>query len=143
MNPTRPTIYRSRHAISAGHYLRAAAGFAALEAGGNAIAAGAPIMIRTTSGQVETIDGQGHWPRGIRADLFLCEHGGRIPISILRTVVPAAPDAWITALARHGTTRFADVAAAAIHQRTRTRDWRAMIRPFALCQPMRNRRPIR
>ena len=36
----RPTLYGSRHAISAGHYLAAAAGFAILEAGGNAIDAG-------------------------------------------------------------------------------------------------------
>jgi gamma-glutamyltranspeptidase/glutathione hydrolase len=135
MSATRPTIYGSRHAISAGHYLAAAAGFAVLEAGGNAIDAGcaagmalgvvqcdrvnfagvAPIMIRTAAGHVETIDGLGHWPRGIPADLFMREHGGRMPVGILRTVVPAAPDAWITALARHGTMRFADVAAAAIH----------------------------
>jgi gamma-glutamyltranspeptidase / glutathione hydrolase len=33
---------------------------------------------------------------------------------VLRTVVPAAPDAWITALRRHGTMRFADVASYAI-----------------------------
>jgi gamma-glutamyltranspeptidase / glutathione hydrolase len=135
MNPTRPTIYGSRHAISAGHYLAAAAGFAVLEAGGNAIDAGcaagmalsvvqcdrvnfagvAPIMIRTASGHTETIDGLGHWPRGIPADLFMREHGGKMPIGILRTVIPAAPDSWITALARHGTMGFADVAAASIH----------------------------
>ncbi len=36
----RPTLYRSRHAVSAGHYLAAAAGFAVLEAGENAIHAG-------------------------------------------------------------------------------------------------------
>ena len=42
------------------------------------------------------------------------EHGGKIPDGVLRTVVPAAPDAWITALRRHGTMRFADVAAYAI-----------------------------
>ena len=28
------------------------------------------------------------------------EHGGKMPLGILRTVVPAAPDAWITALER-------------------------------------------
>ena len=33
----RPTISGTRHAISAGHYLAAAAGFAILEAGGNAV----------------------------------------------------------------------------------------------------------
>ena len=42
------------------------------------------------------------------------EHGGKIPDGVLRTVIPAAPDAWITALRRHGTMRFADVAAPAI-----------------------------
>jgi len=130
----RPTIQGTRHAISAGHYLAAAAGFAILEAGGNAIDAGcaagialsvlqpdlvnfagvAPIMIRTAHGEVETIAGLGCWPRDIPADLFMREHGGRIPESVLRTVVPAAPDAWITVLARHGTMRFGDVASAAV-----------------------------
>jgi hypothetical protein len=36
----RPTLYGSRQAVSAGHYLAAAAGFSVLEAGGNAIDAG-------------------------------------------------------------------------------------------------------
>ena len=72
MPSTRPTLYGSRHAVSAGHYLAAAAGFAILEAGGNAIDAGcaagialavlhpdevnvagvAPIMIRTGQGRL-------------------------------------------------------------------------------------------
>src|ERR1043165_3153758 len=99
MPSTRPTLYGSRHAISAGHYLAAAAGFAILEAGGNAIdprcAAGialavlhpdevnvagvAPIMIRTGQGKVVTIAGLGHWPRGFAADLVLPQHGGELP----------------------------------------------------------------
>ena len=127
----RPTIYGTRHAVSAGHYLAAAASFAILEAGGNAIDAGcaagialgvlqpdlvnvagvAPIMIRLADGTVESIAGLGWWPKKLPADLFMREHGGRIPDGVLRTVVPAAPDAWITALRRHGTMRFADVAA--------------------------------
>src|SRR5262249_3892406 len=41
-------------------------------------------------------------------------HGGKIPRGLLRTVVPAAPDAWILALERWGTMSFADVAAAAV-----------------------------
>jgi gamma-glutamyltranspeptidase/glutathione hydrolase len=41
-------------------------------------------------------------------------HGGKIPKGVLRTVVPAAPDAWITALRRWGTMSFSEVAAAAI-----------------------------
>ena len=134
MHATRPTLYGTRHAVSAGHYLAAAAGFAVLEAGGNAIDAGcamgialgvtlpdfvnvagvAPILIRKADGTVETIAGLGHWPRSIPADLFMREHGGRIPNGVLRTVVPAAPDAWITALERHGTMSFGEVAGAAI-----------------------------
>jgi len=130
----RPTICGTRHAVSAGHYLAAAAGFAILEAGGNAIDAGcaagialgvlqpdlvnvagvAPIMIRLADGTIESIAGLGWWPKALPADLFMREHGGKIPDGVLRTVVPAAPDAWITALRRHGTLRFADVAAPAI-----------------------------
>ena len=134
MPSTRPTLYGSRHAVSAGHYLAAAAGFAILEAGGNAIDAGcaagialavlhpdevnvagvAPIMIRTGQGKVVTIAGLGHWPKRFPADLFMREHGGKMPFGILRTVVPAAPDAWITALTDYGTMSFGDVAGAAM-----------------------------
>ena len=134
MFATRPTLYGARHAVSAGHYLAAAAGFAVLEAGGNAIDAGcaagmalgvllpdlvnvagvAPIIIRKADGTVETIAGLGHWPASLPADLFMREHGGEIPAGVLRTVVPAAPDAWITALERHGTMSFGDVAQYAI-----------------------------
>jgi gamma-glutamyltranspeptidase / glutathione hydrolase len=130
----RPTVYGTRHAVSAGHYLAAAAGFSVLEGGGNAIDAGvaagialgvlqpdlvnfagvAPIMIRLADGTVETIAGLGWWPQTLPADIFMREHGGTIPDGVLRTVIPAAPDAWITALRRHGTMRFADVAAPAI-----------------------------
>ena len=130
----RPTVYGTRHAISAGHYLAASAGFSIMEVGGNAIDAGvaagialgvlqpdlvnfagvAPILIRLADGRVESIAGLGWWPKSIPADLFMRDHGGKIPDGVLRTVVPAAPDAWITALRRHGTMRFADVAASAI-----------------------------
>src|SRR5271170_355645 len=129
----RPTVFGTRHAISAGHYLAASAGFSILAAGGNAIDAGvaagialgvlqpdlvnfagvAPILIRLGDGTPESIAGLGWWPKTIPADLFVREHAGKIPDGVLRTVVPAAPDAWITALRRHGTMRFADVAAPA------------------------------
>ncbi len=132
MSTARPTLYGTRHAVSAGHYLAASAGFAVLEAGGNAVDAGcaaglalgvlvpdlvsvagvAPIMIRLADGTLETIAGLGHWPRALPRDAFRA--AGRIPEGVQRTVVPAAPDAWITALQRHGTMRFADIAAAAI-----------------------------
>lgn len=130
MTSYRPTIYGTRHAVSAGHYLATMAGFSILEAGGNAIDAGcaagialgilqpdlvnfagvAPIILRLADGTVETIAGLGHWPRALDPQLFMREHGGKIPEGILRTVVPAAPDAWITALERHGTMTFGDVA---------------------------------
>jgi gamma-glutamyltranspeptidase/glutathione hydrolase len=129
----RPTLYGRRQAISSGHYLASAAGYAILEAGGNAIDAGcaagialavlcadevnvagvAPIMIRTGGGEVVTIAGLGHWPGSIPADLFVREHGGEIPLGILRTVVPAAPDAWITALRDYGTISFGEAITAA------------------------------
>src|SRR3546814_12754324 len=47
-------------------------------------------------------------------DLFAREHQGVIPEGLLRTVVPAAPAAWLTALERYGTMSFADVAYAAV-----------------------------
>ena len=130
----RPTLYGSRQAISAGHYLAAAAGYAVLEAGGNAVDAGccagmalavlhadevnfagvAPIMYRPAGGEVVTIAGLGHWPAALDPTLFVREHGGTLPRGVLRTVVPAAPDAWITALRDHGTMTFGDVAAGPI-----------------------------
>src|SRR5437660_9048825 len=131
----RPTIAVTQHAISAGHYLAAAAGFDILQAGGNAIDAGcaagialgvlqsdlvdvagvAPIMIYLADKEeVVTIAGLGPWPKALDPEFFRRGHGGKIPIGVLRTVVPAAPDAWITALRRYGTMSFGEVAAAAI-----------------------------
>ena len=130
----RPTLYGNQHAVSAGHYLAAQAGNAILDAGGNAIDAGccagmalailhadevsfagvAPIIIRMANGEVVTIAGLGHWPMSLPADIFMAKHGGEIPVGVLRTVVPSAPDAWITALRDYGTMSFGDVAGAAI-----------------------------
>ena len=134
MTAHRPTIAVTRHAIAAGHYLAATAGFDILQAGGNAVDAGvaagialgvvqsdlvncagvAPIMIYLAEQrEVVTIAGLGWWPKALDPELFMREHGGKIPIGVLRTVVPAAPDAWITALKRYGTMSFGEVAAAA------------------------------
>jgi gamma-glutamyltranspeptidase/glutathione hydrolase len=131
----RPVIMGTRHLAVAGHYLAAHAGFQILEAGGNAVDAGvaagialgvlqsdmvnvagvAPIILYLADRrEVITISGLGYWPRAASVDLFQRDHGGRIPEGILRTVVPASPDAWITALEQYGTLSFADVAAAAI-----------------------------
>ncbi|MBI3638009.1 MAG: gamma-glutamyltransferase, partial [Candidatus Rokubacteria bacterium] len=53
------------------------------------------------------------YPRASTPEYFRTRHGGQIPPGLPRTVVPAAPDAWCTALARWGTMSFADVAASA------------------------------
>lgn len=130
----RMTIMGTRHVISAGHYLAAHAGFQILEAGGNAIDAGvaagiaigvlqtdkvnfggvAPQIIYTARDRkVHCIDGLGVWPKAVTPDYFVRRHGGKIPPGVERCVVPAAPDAWITALSRFGTMSFGEVAAAA------------------------------
>ena len=71
----------------------------------------APIMIYLAeSREVVTISGLGVWPAAATLDRF----DGHIPDGLLRTVVPAAPDAWLTALERYGTLRFCDVAKEAI-----------------------------
>jgi gamma-glutamyltranspeptidase/glutathione hydrolase len=130
----RPTIMGNSHVIAAGHYLAAQAGYLILEAGGNAVDAGvaaglcicvlegqqcsfsgvAPMMIRTADGKVLTIDGLGTWPKAATLDFFQRRGDKVIPEGILQTVVPGAPDAWLTALARFGTMRFGEVAAEAI-----------------------------
>jgi gamma-glutamyltranspeptidase / glutathione hydrolase len=131
----RPLLLGTRHMAVAGHYGAAHAAFAVLESGGNAVDAGvaagialgvlqsdlvnvagvAPIMIyRAEQRAVLTISGVGTWPRAVTADFFYKHHGGKIPEGILRTVIPAAPDAWITALEHWGTMSFGDCAAAAI-----------------------------
>jgi gamma-glutamyltranspeptidase/glutathione hydrolase len=131
----RTTIMGTRHVISAGHYLAAHAGFQILEAGGNAIDAGvaagiaigvlqtdkvnfggvAPQLIYTAKSRaVHCIDGLGVWPRAITPDYFIRRHGGKIPKGVERCVVPAAPDAWLTALESFGTMSFGEVAASAI-----------------------------
>ncbi|HET6493016.1 MAG TPA: gamma-glutamyltransferase family protein [Burkholderiales bacterium] len=134
MASSRMTIMGTRHVISAGHYLAAHAGFQILEAGGNAIDAGvaagiaigvlqtdkvnfggvAPQIIYTARDRkVHCIDGLGVWPRAVTPDYFVKNHGGKIPPGVERCVVPAAPDAWITALQHFGTMSFGEVAAAA------------------------------
>ena len=134
--PLQPMITGARHMIAAGHYLAAEAGHAVLQAGGNVVDAGvaggialevvhsdqvqfsgvAPMVIHLADrDETITIAGLGGWPRGGEAADVSCEqHGGAIPYGVLRTVVPAAPDAWILALERYGTMSFGDVAAAAI-----------------------------
>lgn len=135
MHAYRPTLTGTRHMISAGHHAAAHAGFTVLEAGGNAVDAGvsagialevlqtdlvnfagvAPIMIYLAEQrEMVTIDGLGTWPRAADIEVFIKQHQSKMPPGILRTVIPAAPYAWITALEKYGTMSFGEVAQAAI-----------------------------
>ena len=130
-----PPIHATHHMVSSGHHLATQAGYEVLEAGGNAIDAGvaagialgvvhsdlvqfagvAPIMIfLAQEDRVVTVSGLGWWPRAASIERFVCEFDGHVPTGILRTVVPAAPDAWIAALRRYGTMGFSEVASAAV-----------------------------
>jgi gamma-glutamyltranspeptidase/glutathione hydrolase len=124
-------ILGRRWAVAAGHPLAAGAAARVLEAGGNAVDAGvaagiclgvvhvdmvgvagvAPILVHQASTrQTWQVAGVGPYPRRSTVEYFRERHGGQIPAGLARTVVPAAPDAWTTALARWGTMSFADVA---------------------------------
>ena len=132
--PYRARISGTRHAAASGHYLAAQASFQVLEAGGNAVDAGvaggialavveslmvgfagvAPILIYLADrDEVVTISGVGTWPASLTCQHFHDHHDGLME-GALQTVVPAAPDAWITALESYGTMSFGTVAEAAI-----------------------------
>lgn len=126
----RPTVMGTNGMVSSGHYLATLAGVEVLKRGGNAIDAGvtagiclnvlhpdmtnfggvAPIIIYLAeNGEVVTISGLGTWPKAANIDSYIEKTKGDLPVGVLRSVVPAAPDAWITALDRYGTMSFAEV----------------------------------
>jgi gamma-glutamyltranspeptidase/glutathione hydrolase len=130
-----PLVIGHHYMASAGQYLATEAAHEILRAGGNAIDAGvaggialgvvhsdqvqfagvAPMLIRLADrGETVSIAGLGWWPTALNVAAFIRDHNGTIPMGIQRTVVPAAPDAWILALQRYGTMSFGEVAAAAI-----------------------------
>lgn len=130
-----PMVIGHRYMASAGQYLATEAAHAILQAGGNAIDAGvaggialgvvhsdqvqfsgvAPMLIHLADrNETVSIAGLGWWPKALDVDRLIREHNGTIPMGLQRTVVPAAPDAWILALERYGTMSFGEVAAAAI-----------------------------
>jgi len=133
--PFQPTMLGTRYMVSAGHYLATQAGFNILEAGGNAVDAGvaagialavtqsdivnvggvAPMIIYLAEkNEVVTISGLGWWPKAAKLEIFLREHNGTVPAGVRRSVMPAAPDAWLTALKHFGTMSFGEVASASI-----------------------------
>ena len=120
---------------SSGHYLATAAAYRILEQGGNATDAGvaagiainvtlpqwtgfggvAPIIIHdAASGNTVEISGLGRWPKAASIDFFNQNCGGQLPPGVLRTVTPAAADAWITALKLYGTMSFEQVVTPAL-----------------------------
>jgi len=131
----RPLIQASNHIISAGHNLAAIAGYQILESGGNATDAGvaaglvlnvvlpqftniggvAPILVYDKDkNEVKSITGLGTWPQAASIDYFNTHHNGTLPKGILRTVMPSAADAWLTALRLYGTKSFEEISAPAI-----------------------------
>src|SRR5258705_173726 len=128
----RPAVLGKRWMVSSSHYLASQAGAQMFERGGNAIDAGvasgialnvlerhltdfggvAPIILfRPGMDGPETIDGLGRWPAKFSLDEYRRRYGDDMPIGIPRSVTPAAVDAWLTALARHGTLTLEQVLA--------------------------------
>lgn len=131
----RPPILARQAAIASGHYLATEAGMRMLRQGGNAIDAGvaagicidvllpdlcsfggvAPIIVyHKASGDLVSISGLGYWGRSASLQHYLDHENGEIPVGVKRSVVPGAPDSWLTALARYGKLTFADVVQPAI-----------------------------
>jgi gamma-glutamyltranspeptidase/glutathione hydrolase len=131
----RPLITGTTHMVSTGHYLATSAGYRILEQGGNATDAGvaagialnvalpqytsfggvAPIIVHDSAKQ-ETmqVSGLGRWPRDASIDYFNQHTGGELPLGALRTVTPAAADAWLTTLKLYGTMTFEQVVTPAL-----------------------------
>ena len=129
-----------RWAVAAGHPLAAEAGARMLNGGGNAVDAGvaagiclgvvhmdmvsvagvAPILVHLArSRETWQVSGVGPYPAVSTPEYFESRHGGQIPPGLARTVVPAAPDAWLTALGRWGMMSFADVVTPALEHAER------------------------
>jgi gamma-glutamyltranspeptidase / glutathione hydrolase len=128
----RPTVRGTRHLISSVHYLATMGGLRVLERGGTAIDAGvaagicinvvqpqlamfggvAPIVVAPAGREPVAISGLGRWPRAATLEHYRAS--GTLPGGLARTVTPAAPDAWLTALAEFGTCSLADALSPAL-----------------------------
>lgn len=127
----RPPLVGRDVAASTGHPFATMAAMRVLDSGGNAVDAGvaagmalgvlqpdivgftgvAPIILYLAKEKrVVSISGLGRWPKRTDVNYFRTQTNGELPLGVLRTVVPASIDAWITALSRFGTKTFAEVA---------------------------------
>src|SRR4051794_3055667 len=127
----RPPITGTHYMAATGHPLATMAAVRILERGGNAIDAGvaagmcinvllpdltniggvAPIILYSArDNAIRTISGLGTWPQAASREFFVNECGGAIPTGVRRSIMPAAVDAWLTALKEYGTLSFAEVA---------------------------------
>lgn len=118
-------------AVAAGGRPAVAAGMAMLKKGGNAVDAAAatllalgvtdsrsyclggeiPIIVYDAKRNItEVLVGQGVAPRLATREFFARQPDGVPATGLLSATVPASIDVIVTALARHGTLRFADVA---------------------------------
>src|SRR5258708_24349181 len=75
----------------------------------------APIIVfRPGMAGPESIDGLGRWPASLDLAAYRAKHGDDMPVGTPRSVTPAACDAWLTALARHGRPPLADILSPAL-----------------------------
>ena len=131
----RPPARGKKHMAVSGHALATHAAMRVLDKGGNAVDAGvagtfclavlqpdmvsfagvAPLLIHhAPSEESREVSGVGCWPELASTEFFVRNHAGKLPPGILRTVVPALPDACIRALRQYGSMSFAEVAADAL-----------------------------
>lgn len=131
----RPDLVGEKFAVVAGHPLVSMVAMSVFEAGGNAVDAGvaagiasnvvqvdmanfggiAPILIREAGANESfAIAGVGRWSNTVTLDALIARHGGALPLGGAPCVVPAAPAAWLSALARAGTMSFEEVATPAL-----------------------------
>jgi gamma-glutamyltranspeptidase/glutathione hydrolase len=124
-----------RHMVSSCHYLASLAGLRMFPRGGNAVDAGvaagialnvvepnltslggvAPIMVFTPGmRRPVTIDGVGRAPASATLAAHLARFGRDMEGWVPRVVVPAAVDAWLTALARYGRLSLGEILTPAI-----------------------------
>lgn len=133
---TRPVIQGTRGVVAAGHHLAAAAGFRALERGGNAVDAAAtmtfclalvephncglggevPVLLWSAKEKrARAISGQGSAPAEMTLEWFRRAGIDLIPgDGLLGAMVPAVVGTWSEALTRFGSFTFAQVLEPAI-----------------------------